>query len=91
MANNLPICNIKSMGLVLVFSINPFYWDRVNSDFNARAPGYSRRWAIIADTTKISTFTNLKLAQILGSNHLLYSLSATIFAFKTVGNGRNVK
>ena len=36
-------------------------------------------------------FTNLKLTQILGSNHLLYSLLATIFAFKTAGHRRNVK
>ena len=44
----------------LVFSKYPFWWDRVSMDFSGRVPGYSRRWAIIGDSTKISTFTNLK-------------------------------
>ena len=59
-------------------------------DFSGRVPGYSHRWAIIGDSTKISTFTNLKLTEIMGSNHLLYISSANIFAFKTVQHRRNV-
>ena len=74
----------------LVFSKYPFWWDRVGIDFSGRVPGYSRRWAIIGDTTKIYTFTNLKHTQIMGSNHLLYFSSATFFAFKTVRQRRNV-
>ena len=74
----------------LVFSKYPFWWDRVGNDFSGWVPGYSRRWAIIGDSTKISTFTNLKLTQIMGSNHLLYFSSATLFAFKTVPHRRNV-
>ena len=74
----------------LVFSKYPFWWDRVGMDFSGRVPGYSHRWAIIGDSTKISTFTNLKLTEIMGSNHLLYISSATIFAFKTVQHRRNV-
>ena len=68
----------------LVFSKYPFWWDRVGINFSGRVPGYSRRWAIIGDTTKIYTFTNLKHTQIMGSNHLLYFSSTTFFAFKTV-------
>ena len=55
-----------------MFSKYPFWWDRVGIDFSGRVPGYSRRWAIIGDSTKIYTFTNLKHTQIMGSNHLLY-------------------
>ena len=51
-------------------------------DFHGRVPGYSRRWAIIGDSTKISTFTNLKRTQIMGSNHLLYISSATFLHSK---------
>ena len=68
----------------------PFWWDWVGIDFSGRVPGYSRQWAIIGDSTKISTFTNLKHTQIMGSNHLLYFSSATFFAFKTVRHRRNV-
>ena len=75
---------------ILVFSKYPFWWDRVGMDFSGRVPGYSRRWAIISDSTKISTVTNLKLTEIMGSNHLLYISSPTIFAFKTVRHRRNV-
>ena len=80
----------KSPLYQLVFSKYPFWWDRVGNDFSGRVPGYSRRWAITGDSTKISTFTNLKLTQIMGSNHLLYFSSATLFAFKTVPHRRNV-
>ena len=73
-----------------MFSKYPFWWDRVSIDFNGRVPGYSRRWAIIGDSTKISTFTNLKRIQIMGSNCLVYFLSATFLAFKTVRHRRNV-
>ena len=72
----------------VVFSKYPFWWDRVGIDFSGRVPEYSRRWAIIGDSTKISTFTNLK--HIMGSNHLLCFSSATFFAFKTVRHRRNV-
>ena len=58
-------------------------------DFSGQVPRYSRRWVIIGDSTKISTFTNLKLTEIMGSNHLLYISSATFFAFKTVSHRRN--
>ena len=76
--------------LKLVFSKYHFWWDRVGSDFSGWVSRYSRRWAIIGDSTKISTFTNLKHTQIMGSNHLLYFSSATFFAFKTVRHRRNV-
>ena len=75
---------IKPDTLAVVFSKYPFWWDRVGINFSGRVPGYSRRWAIIGDTTKIYTFTNLKHTQIMGSNHLLYFSSTTFFAFKTV-------
>ena len=81
---------VSSEGIELVFSKYSFWWDRVGMDFSGRVPGYSRRWAIIGDSTKISTFTNLKLTQIIGSNHFLYISSATFFAFKTVQHRRNV-
>ena len=68
--------------LKIVFSIYLALWDRVGSDFNGRVPGYSLRWAIIGDTTKISTFTNLKLTQNMGSNHLLYFFSANFFIYQ---------
>ena len=51
-------------------------------DFRGRVPGYSRRWAIIGDSTKISTFTNLKRTQIMGPNNLLYISSATFLHSK---------
>ena len=51
----------------------PFWWDRVGLDFSGRVPGYSRQWAIIGDSTKISTFTNLKHTQIMGSNYYFIS------------------
>ena len=82
--------SLHSQVFKLVFSKYPFWWDRVVMDFRGRVRGYSRRWAIIGDSTKISTFTNLKLTQIMGSNHLLYISSATFFAFKTVRHRRNV-
>ena len=74
----------------LVFSKCPFWWDRVGIDFSGRVPGYSHQWAIIDDSTKISTFTNLKHTKIMGYNHLLYFSSATAFAFKTEQHRRNV-
>ena len=74
----------------VVFSKYSFWWDRVGMDISGRVPGYSRQWTIIGDSTKISTFTNLKLTQIIGSNHLLYISSATFFALKTVRHRRNV-
>ena len=74
----------------LVFSKYPFWWDRVGIYFSGRVPGYSRRWAIIGYSTKIFTFTNLKLTQMTGSNHLLYFSSATLFAFKKVRHRRSV-
>ena len=67
-----------NQSFLLVFSTYQILWDRVGSNFNGRVPGYSRQWAIIGDATNISTFTNLKLTQIMGSNHLPYLLSATV-------------
>ena len=58
---------------ILVFSKYPIWWDQVGIDFTGRVPGYSRRWAIIGDSTKISTFTNLKHTPIMGSNHYFIS------------------
>ena len=60
----------------------PFLVGPGSYGFPGRVPGYSRRWAIIGDSTKISTFTNLKRTQIMGSNHLLYISSATFLHSK---------
>ena len=61
---------------------------QVGRDFNGQVPEYSHNssetefhncsdeWAIIGDATKISTFTNLKLTQIIGSKQWLYFLSS---------------
>ena len=62
----------------------------MGSNFNGRVPGYSFRWAIIGDSTEISTFTSLK-------NHTRHGIqpfalfSSLIGAFKTPGHGRNDK
>ena len=86
MSSQIPLC----LPNILVFSKYPFWWDRVGTDFSGRVPGYSRRWAIIGDGTKISTFTYLKITEIMKYNHLLYFSSATFFAFKTVRHRRNI-
>ena len=44
--------------------------------------GYPRRWAIIAEATNISIFTDLKPTEIMGCNHLLYFLLATVLHSK---------
>ena len=67
-----------------MFSIYHFLWDQVGSDFNEWVPGYLRRWAIIGDNTKISSFTELKLTQITRSSNLLYFLKRTPYIHKPV-------
>ena len=74
--------SIVTNALKLVFSIFASVWDRVGSDFRGLVPGYSLRWAIIGDSTKISVFTNLNVTQNMGSNHLLCFFSANFFIYQ---------
>ena len=46
----------------------------MGSDFKGRVPRNSRRWAIIGDATKITTFTNLFVIM-----YLLYFLICHLF------------
>ena len=60
----------------------------MGSDFNGRVPGYSLRWAIIGYSTKISTFTNLKLTKYGIQPFVLFA--SLVGPFRMPEHGKNV-